>query len=427
MLVKKPKIAILTIRNSYDYGGVLSSLRVVHEFCKDYFTPTVFFLGFTPDIATSIRGLKFRSSLKPISYFGMNCIEVGARWAFWEPGHYWFTEDAWEDLLSEYDYFFVVSGTCIAAHPLVLLNKKFVMWIGTPYDDDRLERVKRLTGLRKIINTLAEFSMRKIEFNILQASRYTWAISSYAEQAFIKKLGHVHNPLVRCSYPVDVVKYLDNITTPQHRDDIIVAVGRFSDPRKNIAMLLRVFDKIHARLPHLKLYITGMKPSSETLLPYIEQASFDNVVFTGQVSGEDLHNLYKRARLMLITSYQEGLGIVGLEAMMYGVPVIATDCGGTADYVINDQTGYLVAINDDLAMVNHACHILTHPAVETALSTHARILIQEQFSKKKVYEHFRQGLVATYPELVELFRHNTEETDHEYRGDQSHVHSTHQP
>ncbi len=427
MLIKKPKIAILTIRNSYDYGGVLSSLRVVHEFCKDYFNPTVFFLGFTPDIATSIRGLKFRSSLKPISYFGMNCIEVGARWAFWEPGHYWFTEDVWEELLAEYDYFFVVSGTCIAAHPLVLLNKKFVMWIGTPYDDDRLERVKRLTGLRKLINTFAEFSMRKIEFNILQASRYTWAISAYAQRAFEHKLGHPHENLVHCSYPVDVAKYQDNITTPQQRDDIIIAVGRFSDPRKNIAMLLRVFDKIHARLPHMKLYITGMKPNPETLLPYLEQASFDNVVFTGQVSCEDLHNLYKRARLMLITSYQEGLGIVGLEAMMYGVPVIATDCGGTADYVINGQTGYLVAVNDDDAMVNHACHILTHPEIETALSIQARTLIQEQFSKKKVYEHFRQGLVATYPELVELFRHDTKETDHEYRGDQSHVHSTHQP
>ena len=37
---------------------------------------------------------------------------------------------------------------------------------------------------------------------------------------------------------------------------------------------------------------------------------------------------------MLITSYQEGLGIVGLEALSYGIPVISTNCGGPGDYVI---------------------------------------------------------------------------------------------
>ncbi len=43
---------------------------------------------------------------------------------------------------------------------------------------------------------------------------------------------------------------------------------------------------------------------------------------------------------MLITSHQEGLGIIGLEAMSYGIPIVATDCGGTRDYVDNDLTGY---------------------------------------------------------------------------------------
>jgi len=58
-LIKKPKIAILSLKNSYGYGGVLSSLKVAHDFCNKYFDPTVFFLGFEPAISTSLKTLKF--------------------------------------------------------------------------------------------------------------------------------------------------------------------------------------------------------------------------------------------------------------------------------------------------------------------------------------------------------------------------------
>ena len=52
---KKPKIALLTIRNTYNYGGVLSCLKVAYQFCEKYFDPTVFFLGFDKEISTSIK------------------------------------------------------------------------------------------------------------------------------------------------------------------------------------------------------------------------------------------------------------------------------------------------------------------------------------------------------------------------------------
>ena len=44
--MKKPKIAILTIRNSYKFGGVLTSVKKLYEFCENYFDPTVFYLSF---------------------------------------------------------------------------------------------------------------------------------------------------------------------------------------------------------------------------------------------------------------------------------------------------------------------------------------------------------------------------------------------
>lgn len=398
---KKPKIAILTIRNSYNYGGVLSSLKVVYQFCQQYFEPKVFFLGFDQEISTSLRSCKMTSSSKSLSYFGMNCTEIGARWAFWEPGHYAFTLPMWRELLQDYDYFFVVSGTSLAAHPLVQLNKKFTMWIGTPYDQDRTERVKELRGIRFLIDRLAHKKMNSIEKNILQKASFIWAISSYAQSEFERIIGHKKENLQLCGYPIDCSQA--PTLEALRKEKILLAVGRYSDPRKNLDMLIRVFEKLHRQMPDLKLYIVGMKPSTEKLFEISSSPSFQNIVFTGQISSADLKALYAQAYLLLITSYQEGLGIVGLESLLHGTPVIATDCGGTSDYVINDVTGYLVEVNDDEAMVNKAQALLTSVELYRELSYAGQQLITQKFSVPKIYEHFKHGLISTYPELQEWF------------------------
>ncbi len=398
--IKKPKIAILTLRNSYNYGGVLSSLKVTYEFCQQYFDPTVFFLGFDADVATSIRTGKFTSSTKPLSYFGMNCVEIGARWAFWEPGHYAFTLPAWKKALEDFDYFFVVSGTCIAAHPLVQLGKKFPLWIGTPYNEDRTERVKQLKGIRYAIDRLAQHRMNVIEKEILQKSDFIWAISSYAQQRFGQISGRSDARLTHCGYPIDCSQM-----TPVHKgkEKILVVVGRFSDPRKNFDMLMRVFDTLHYRMPQIKLYVVGMKPTNQQLAPYRKKKSFNRIVFTGQVSSNDLKMILASASLMLITSHQEGLGIVGLEALLHGTPVIATDCGGTKDYVINDITGYLVGVNDDQAMVDKALFLLSNPDRHAHMSLNGQRFVKEHFSIDTIYQSFKYGLGKTYPELEEWF------------------------
>ncbi len=400
MLIKKPRIAILTLRNTYNYGGVLSSLKVVYEFTSIYFEPTVFFLGFGSDVGMHLKKGKFTSTAKSLTYFGMNCIEVGARWGFWEPGHYWFTRDTWKAYLKDFDYIFVVSGTCIAAHPAQILNKKYVMWIATSYNEDRAEREKKLRGLRAFINVCAKGIMNTLEATILRQASYIWAYSAYAEKDFLAKLGDKTEAIVRCGFPIDTSIYQQ---FDSKKEEAIIAVGRFSDPRKNIGMLLRVFQLLYERNHKLVLYIVGMKPDAETLFPFINYSSYKNIIFTGQVSSDDLHLFYQRSQLMLITSYQEGLGIVGLEAMHYGLPVVSTDCGGTADYVINGTTGYLVPINNDMEMAHHAHAILLNHYHAQALSFNAKQLIEKQFSKPTIYARFKEGLTVAYPELAQHF------------------------
>jgi len=399
--IRKPKIALLSIRNTYNYGGVLSSLKVMYDFCQEYFEPTVFFLGFDHEVATSVKRLKFTSTEKTLTYFGMHCIEIGARWAFWEPGHYAYTIKTWQRLLNDYDYFIVVSGTCIAAHSVSLLHKRFILWIGTPYHEDRAERVKKLHGIRALINRLASGRMDTIEKEILGNASYTMAISSYAKKRF-EEITDKQN-IVQCGYPIACSKALP---IHKNKENIILAVGRFSDPRKNVEMLVAAFEQIHEKNKNIILYIVGKQPVNETMNMLSKSACFDNIVFTGQLSTADLTTLYRRASLMLITSHQEGLGIVGLEAMLHGTPVIATKCGGTQDYVIENKTGYLVDINDSHTMAIKVLELFNNPELLNTMGKNAREYIQEYFSLESIHEQFKKALIKTYPEIKNLFDHD---------------------
>lgn len=398
-ITQKPKIAILSIRNQYSFGGVFACLKKAYEYCERYFEPTVFFLGFDRDISANIKQLKYSSSSLEYSYFGMRCVEIGSRWAFWEPGHYEFTLPTWRKYLADYDYAMVVSGTGIAAHPLALLNKKYIMWIGTPYEGDGAARRKQLRGIRKFINMFAEPRMQKIERLVLEKSSYTLGVSKYATQEFEKISGRTNGNFEVCGFPVSTEK-------SQHlcesKENFILAVGRFSDPRKNIDMLIRSYDRIYQEKSDLKLYVVGSKPSHEVLKKYEHLSSFDNIIFTGPIANDDLELMYGKAKLLLITSHQEGLGIVGLEALLRGTPVIATDCGGTTDYVFDGITGYLVDINDDAKMAERVLYLLNTPILYSSMAEAGRMLVNQHFSEHNLIEKLDEAIIETYPELETL-------------------------
>ena len=410
---KKPKIAILTIRNTYKYGGVFSVLKIAYEFCEKYFQPTVFSLSFDKEISASLRAFKFTSTTRPLTYFGMNCIEVGARWAFWEPGHYSFTIKHWQRLFADYDYFFVVSATPIAAHPLVQLDKKFALWMSTPYLQDRTERIKELTKIPYLLSKITTPAMNKIEKKILERASFIWAMSRYSKEQCEMILQKPKDNLAICGYPIDIKNNIKKIVPEgQVKEKVIIAVGRFTDPRKNISLLLTVFDKLYQQVPALKLYVIGQPPLHEKITSFISNPSFAHITFTGQVSPTELKRFYQKASLMLITSYQEGFGIAGLEALAHGIPIVSTDCGGIKDFVLNDLTGYVVDIDDEIHMIEKALTILTNPELHKKMTQTAKIIVEENFSLEKIYSTLKYGFTKVYPDLTSWFAQNDQPLDH---------------
>ncbi|MFN8177371.1 MAG: glycosyltransferase family 4 protein [bacterium] len=125
---------------------------------------------------------------------------------------------------------------------------------------------------------------------------------------------------------------------------VLVTVGRIV-ARKGLEALLEVMRRLDD--PHDLLVVVGRGP----LLPELQARAralgvADRVRFTGRVSEEDKWRLLVASDLYVSTALHEGFGLVFLEGMLAGLPVVCHDCGGQTDFLEDGRTGALVPLHD---------------------------------------------------------------------------------
>lgn len=125
------------------------------------------------------------------------------------------------------------------------------------------------------------------------------------------------------------------------RQDYFLWVGRIVEPYKRVSLLLETFRG----RPHEKLIIAGGGRDAVA----IQQSAPRNVSFVGEVTGERLIKLYSCAKAVLFPS-EDDFGIVPLEAMACGTPVVAYRGGGALDTVVEDETGVFFSEATPLAV-----------------------------------------------------------------------------
>ena len=383
---KKPKLAALTQDPRFG-GGVLASNLALQEMLQDEFELTFLFIDFNKEFSASIKNLKFTSKNSSFKIQSLNCIGVGSRWAFWEPGHYEFTLDSWRTLLKEFDYYISSSGTCVTAHPLALLNKKFTVWCATPFWEDRKDRIKNLNYYEKALALITKNKMVDIEKLILQKASLILPMSQYCKSEFLKiepsaKIGPV------CGYPIKI-----NVNPNHDKLNIVLAIGRFSDPRKNFEMLIETWKLISQQQKSTKLVLIGeLTKHQEEIF-----AKQQNTIFVRNATQAEKEVFLQHAKVLLITSFQEGLGITGLEAFNHKTPVISTKCGGVESFIINEFNGFLVEINDAKLMANKCSEILRNDTLQKKMGSNALKSLDPKFSFSRIKREIILAIKSNSP------------------------------
>jgi glycosyltransferase involved in cell wall biosynthesis len=170
----------------------------------------------------------------------------------------------------------------------------------------------------------------------------------------------------------------------------ILSVGRFDDPRKNLPLLFEAYGRLRTRMPDAPpLVLAGNTgPSRADWRAARLSGVRDHVVFHEKLARGELAELYRSCALFVLASDQEGLGIVLLEAMASGLPVVATDCGGSATSIVDGQTGYLVRRGDAEAMAAKMLDLLTNQSRRRQMGRNARARAEQEFSLEVAWARY---------------------------------------
>lgn len=176
----------------------------------------------------------------------------------------------------------------------------------------------------------------------------------------------------------------------QPTDEVVLYVGRF-DPRKGIETLVRSFELIKrnsADPSNLRLMVVGGSTSDKCdgqERQRIEQLVHElgiaeNVIFAGRVGHDRLPLYYTAADVCAIPSHYEPFGLVAIEAMACGTPVVASDVGGLKFTVVPGETGLLVPPQDTAAFAMAIGRILDDELWARKLRKRASERVQQNFS-----------------------------------------------
>lgn len=169
---------------------------------------------------------------------------------------------------------------------------------------------------------------------------------------------------------------------------LLLYVGRLG-AEKGIERLRGVLDA----LPQTRLALVGAGPHR----PLLEQAFAGTATtFVGRLDGHELAQAYASADLFAFPSETETLGLVVLEAMASGLPVVAADAGGVPDLVRPGEDGLLLPPGDLARWTEGVGGLLEEPARRARLSERARAAVERDWT----WEAATQDLRSHYLDLV---------------------------
>jgi len=169
---------------------------------------------------------------------------------------------------------------------------------------------------------------------------------------------------------------------------VVLYVGRF-DKRKGIETLVRAVGRSQLYgNDKLKLIIGGgSRPGQsdgierDRIEAIVEELGMkDMTIFPGRLGDTNLPTHYAAADVTVVPSHYEPFGLVAIEAMACGTPVVASDVGGLQFTVVPEETGLLAPPKDDVAFAAAIDRILMNPEWRDQLGQKARKRVEEKFS-----------------------------------------------
>ncbi len=187
------------------------------------------------------------------------------------------------------------------------------------------------------------------------------------------------------------VNSIDKVKENKKGDNIIY-VSRLV-PQKNLNLLLHALTKV----PKIKLKIVGEGKEYRKLVLLCKKLNIEKrVEFLGKLdSHNDVIGQIKKSKMLILPSIRENFGIVPLEAMACGTPVISTNTEGPRDYIKNGENGFLTKMNDVNDLANKIALLADDDQLVKKISINGR-----RTAEKYDWDIIVKKIVCLYNEIL---------------------------
>jgi glycosyltransferase involved in cell wall biosynthesis len=181
---------------------------------------------------------------------------------------------------------------------------------------------------------------------------------------------------------VDRGEYFSSPPEPRDGVGLIYSSHWAKDPATTLAVI-ESLSRLHPALP-IRVFGADRRPSQITSRMYCRYPSL-----------EEARQIYSRSQVWVMASQSEGFSMPVLEAMACGCCVVATDCGGTRDMIVNGENGFLVPVGDPDGIVNKVELLLDDAGLRTRMRRCA-----EQTAQQFTWASSIDKLEATFAALA---------------------------
>jgi glycosyltransferase involved in cell wall biosynthesis len=221
---------------------------------------------------------------------------------------------------------------------------------------------------------------------VFARARVIVCVSTYLREQLLR-LGVADAARVRV-VPQPVNPLFQRSTVNGQRSDTILTVARLTR-QKSIDTLLDALALLRARGCDARLRIIGDGPERAALEQHARDLNVHaHVEFAGALPQAELPAHYGRAAVFVLPSIREGVGLVFVEALLCGTPVIGTASGGITDIIRDGETGLLFPERDARALADALERVLSDRALAARLAANGAAFVRERFTPERVAAHY---------------------------------------
>lgn len=200
----------------------------------------------------------------------------------------------------------------------------------------------------------------------------------------------------RFGFPGDKITVIRNGTEIPHsspfiRDEKVFKIGSMGRlfPVKDYPLMVEIAKEINKETDKIIFELAGDGPEKAKILDLIERYRLERkFLLRGFV--ENVFEFYQGLDIFLNTSIHEGIPMSILEAMSYGIPVIAPNTGGMREMISDEIEGYLVEGRDPKVYANKCLNLYNNKSLRRTMGSLARKKVEKEFSNERMAQEYYQ-------------------------------------